>query len=166
MSKKPILLGGMVAGLLTVVMLAARAEPEHPHAMHEQHKGDAQVTDNRTLVTLPKQMRIHTLANMRDHLLSLQEIQTALAEGRFDAAGEIAEQRLGMTSLESHGAHEVGQFMPDKMRQLGTDMHRAASRFAVVVKDAGVEDDVKPALRALSRVTRSCVACHSAFRYQ
>ncbi|MDZ7802725.1 hypothetical protein [Thiohalophilus sp.] len=163
---KPIRWGLMAAGLLAVVMLAARAEPTHQHAMHEQHEGDAQATDNRTLVTLPQQMRIHTLANMRDHLLSLQEIQTALAEGRFDEAGEIAEQRLGMTSLELHGAHEVGQFMPEKMRQLGTDMHRAASRFAVVAKDAGVEDDVRPALAALSRVTQSCVACHSTFRYQ
>ncbi|MDZ7663356.1 hypothetical protein [Thiohalophilus sp.] len=163
---KPIRWGLMAAGLLAVVMLAARAEPTHQHTMHDQHEGDAEVTDNRALVTLPQQMRIHTLANMRDHLLSLQEIQTALAEGRFDQAGEIAEQRLGMTSLESHGAHEVGQFMPEKMRQLGTEMHRAASRFAVVARDAGVEDDVKPALAALSRVTRSCVACHSAFRYQ
>jgi len=107
-----------------------------------------------------------TLANMRDHLLSLQEIQAALADGRSDQAGEIAEQRLGMTSLKLHGAHEVAQSMPKAMRDMGTEMHRAASRFAVVANDAAVSGDVKPALAALSKVTQSCVARHASFRLQ
>ncbi len=33
-------------------------------------------------------MRTHTLANMRDHLLAIQEIQQALADGAYDKAGE------------------------------------------------------------------------------
>jgi cytochrome c556 len=49
---------------------------------------------------------------------------------------------------------------------MGTAMHRAASRFAVAASDAAVSGDVKPALAALSRVTQSCVACHSSFRLQ
>lgn len=150
-------------------VFAVQAAQEHNHVghwQHEQHHTDAADDDTRTLVRLPPGMRIHTLANMRDHLLALGEIQAALAQGEFDKAGEIAEQRLGMSSLKVHGAHEVGRFMPESMQDLGTAMHHTASRFAVIANDSAVSGDVKPALAALSRVTRSCVACHRAFRYR
>ncbi len=165
----------MIMRLCLLVMIsvaasfAAQAVQEHNHAehrQHDQHHTDAADDDTRTLVRLPASMRIHTLANMRDHLLAVSEIQTALAQGEFDKAGEIAEQRLGMSSLGVHGAHKVGQFMPESMQDMGTAMHRTASRFAVIANDAAVSGDVKPALAALSRVTQSCVACHRAFRYQ
>ena len=44
--------------------------------------------DARQLVKFPAQMREHTLANMRDHLLALQEIQSALARSEYDRAAE------------------------------------------------------------------------------
>ena len=94
------------------------------------------------------------------------EIQEALSRDQFEKTGEIAERRLGMSSLELHGAHEVGQYMPKAMAAIGTEMHRAASRFAVATIDAAVAGDVKPALAALSDVTRQCLACHSGFRVQ
>jgi hypothetical protein len=161
------------AGVAVTAMLAAQADPEdmheHNHDMHMQHQHQgrgAAVTDSRTLVHFPDNLRIHTLANMRDHLLTLGEIQTALANEEFDKAGEIAEQRLGMTSLKLHGAHEVAPYMPKAMQDMGTAMHHSASRFAVTAGDAAVSGDVKPALAALSKVTQSCVACHSSFRLQ
>lgn len=157
----------VAAGAAAAVTLAAHAEQGHHHDQLMSNAGhEAAVADTRTLVQYPETLRIHTLANMRDHLLSLQEIQAALADGRFDQAGEIAEQRLGMSSLKLHGAHEVAQYMPRAMQDMGTEMHRAASRFAVVAGDAAVSGDVKPALAALSRVTQSCVACHASFRLQ
>lgn len=156
-----------------VVMVSVQAGQEHDPSTHMQHKQDMQhtnageeVVDSRTVVHFPERLRIHTLANMRDHLLALSEIQDALAREQFEKAGEIAEQRLGMTSLQLHGAQEVGQYMPKAMAAIGTDMHHAASRFAVAANDAAVADDVKPALAALSDVTRQCVACHSSFRVQ
>jgi hypothetical protein len=153
------------------VVLTTQAEPEngheHNHDMHMQHQsGGAAMSDSRTLVHFPDNLRIHTLANMRDHLQALGEIQTALANGAFDKAGEIAERRLGMTSLKLHGAHEVAPYMPKAMQDMGTAMHHAASRFAIAASNAAVSGDVKPALAALSEVTQSCVACHSKFRLQ
>jgi cytochrome c556 len=71
-----------------------------------------------------------------------------------------------MTSLKLHGAHEVAGFMPEGMQAIGTEMHHAASRFAVVAKDAAVTGDVKPVLTQLGHVTRQCVACHSSYRLQ
>lgn len=154
--------------ITVAVMVTAQAEMKHDPGMHAQHmkQADAEVVDERTVVHFPEKLRIHTLANMRDHLLALSEIQEALAREQFVNAGKIAEQRLGMSSLALHGAHEVGKFMPEKMAAIGTEMHHAASRFAVIANNAAVEGDVKPALSALSDVTRQCVACHSGFRMQ
>ena len=45
-------------------------------------------------------------------------------------------------------------------------MHRAASQFAIVAKDASVTGDLKAPLSALSRVSQTCVACHAAYRIQ
>lgn len=122
--------------------------------------------DTRIFVKYPDALRIHTLANMRDHLLTLTKIQESLAKGAFDEASDLAEQRLGMSSLGLHQAHEVATFMPKGMQDAGTAMHRAASRFAIVAKDASVTGDVKAPLSALAVVSQACVACHAAYRLQ
>lgn len=131
-----------------------------------EHEGGhaATAADGREAVEFPASMRTHTLANMRDHLLALQEIQDALAHGAFDRAAQVAETRLGMTSLAAHDAHNVAKFMPEGMQAIGTAMHRSASRFAIEAANAGATGDVKAALAALGAVTRQCVACHAAYR--
>ncbi len=145
---------------------------QHDPAMHLQHQTQAAKTtkaapkDARRAVYFPKTLREHTLANMRDHLLALQEIQEALAQQDYDRAGDIAEHRLGMSSLALHGAHEVARYMPKGMQDAGTALHRNASRFAVAAKDAGATGDVKPALAALAATTAQCVACHAGYRVQ
>ena len=120
--------------------------------------------DNRQLVELPPPMRQHMLSNMRDHLQSISDIQAALAAGDFEKAAEVAENRLGMSSLESHGASHMAKFMPDTMQNIGTEMHRAASRFALVAQQSAVNGEFKPALESLAKITRQCVACHAAYR--
>jgi hypothetical protein len=116
--------------------------------------------DTRQFVQLPEMMQQHMMSNMRDHLVTLNEILAALADGALDKAADTAEHRLGMSSLESHGASHMAEFMPKGMRQAGTNMHKAASRFAMKAQ----EGDVLSAYDALSDVTAACVACHSAYR--
>jgi DNA-binding transcriptional MerR regulator len=120
--------------------------------------------DARELVRFPEPMRLHTIASMRDHLLSLQEIDEALARNEFDKAATIAEQRLGMSSLEAHDAAHLAPFMPKGMQEIGTQMHQAASRFAIEAQNASVGNDVRPALAALGTVMQQCVACHATYR--
>ena len=120
--------------------------------------------DTRMFVAIPEPMNTHMLANMRDHLLALEEIQAALGRGELILAGKISEQRIGMSSLQSHGASHVAQFMPQGMQDAGTGMHRAASRFAIIAADAEIKGDLKPVLAALSEVTRHCVGCHAGYR--
>ena len=116
--------------------------------------------DSRQLVELPEMMQQHMMTNMRDHLVAINEILINMANGQLDQAAEVAESRLGMSSLESHGASHMAKFMPEGMRQDGTSMHRAASRFALKAQ----EGEVLPAYNALSEVTSACVACHSSYR--
>ena len=120
--------------------------------------------DPRQFVKLPAPMQKHMLGNMRDHLLALSEIQSALAAGKFEQASAIAEHRIGMSSLQIHGASHMAPFMPQAMRTIGTEMHRAASRFAIAASDAATTNNVRPALTQLSHITQQCVACHSTYR--
>ncbi|WP_459865819.1 hypothetical protein [Endothiovibrio diazotrophicus] len=120
--------------------------------------------DSRQRVEMPEMMREHMMANMRDHLLSLETITRDLAEGKFDEAAEVAESRLGMSSMGLHGAAHMAKVMPPAMAAIGTAMHHAASRFAVAARDADVEGGAAQAFGALSEVMAQCVACHSGYR--
>ncbi|MGA8033363.1 MAG: hypothetical protein WCB48_13320 [Casimicrobiaceae bacterium] len=170
-------------GTATYALLAGAQAPQHDVTRMAQHDmaGPAQngampmgqggtmsmaapSTDTRELVRFPEPMRLHTIASMRDHLLSLQEIDEALSKNEFDKAANIAEQRLGMSSLEAHDAAHLAPFMPKGMQAIGTQMHQAASRFAIEAQNASVGNDVRPALAALGSVMQQCVACHATYR--
>jgi cytochrome c553 len=118
--------------------------------------------DSRQLVELPEIMKQHMMSNMRDHLAAINEILISLAHDRLDQAADIAESQLGMSSLAIHGARHMAEFMPESMRQAGTSMHRAASRFALKAQ----EGEVLAAYAALSEITSACVNCHSQYRVQ
>ena len=116
--------------------------------------------DTRELVQLPEMMQQHMMKNMRDHLKSINEILSSLGVGDLYMAAQIAEQRLGMSSLDSHNASHMAKFMPEGMRLAGTSMHKAASRFALKAE----EGDLLPAYKLLSEITSACVTCHAAYR--
>jgi len=116
--------------------------------------------DVRIIVELPQMMQEHMLTNMRDHLAAINEILIYLGNDDLDKAAETAEYRLGMSSLESHGASHMARFMPEGMQQAGTTMHRAASRFALKAQ----EGEALSAYKALSEITSACVACHAGYR--
>ena len=112
-------------------------------------------------------MQEHMLGNMRDHLATLNEIIGDVADGKFDEAAKLFEQRLGMSSLGLHGAAHMAPFMPKPMQDIGTSMHRAASRLAIVLQDTSVSptfDTMRDVNRALHAVTTSCTACHANYR--
>lgn len=116
--------------------------------------------DPRHLVDLPETMQQHMLSNMRDHLAAINEILIHMAKGELEEAAQISETRLGISSLELHGASHMAKFMPEGMRKAGTRMHRAATRFALKAQ----EGEALPAYAALSGITSACVACHAAYR--
>lgn len=123
--------------------------------------------DTRELVELPAMMQEHLLASMRDHLASLDEILAALAEGDIDTATQVAESRLGMSSLGKHGAEHLGQFYPEGMKSIGGQMHHAASQFVIIARDAELEPGLEAQHRifeGLQAITANCNACHQSYR--
>jgi len=120
----------------------------------------AMAEDSRELVKMPEQMQHHMLSNMRDHLRTIDEILLYLSQDKPDKAADVAENRLGMSSLGLHGAAHMAKFMPEQMQKFGTNMHHAASRFALKAQ----EGDLLASYKALREVTASCNACHSAYR--
>ncbi|MGV6852567.1 MAG: hypothetical protein ACWA5R_10385, partial [bacterium] len=113
--------------------------------------------DAREYVQLPEMMQNHMLANMRDHLEVINQILLMLSNDQLDEAADIAEAKLGMSSLSTHGAAHMAKFMPKGMQQAGTAMHHSASRFALKAQ----EGDAKEAYKALTQVTTACVGCHT-----
>ena len=120
--------------------------------------------DSRQLVEFPEMMRDQMLGNMRDHLLALTKIQQHLALEEYEKAATVAENRLGMSSLDGHGASHMARFMPAAMQQIGTQMHKAASRFAIIVQESGLEGSTPKIAEGLAGVMQQFVACHSSYR--
>ncbi len=123
--------------------------------------------DTRQLVKLPELMQEHMLSNMRDHLVSLNEIIEDVSNGKFDEAAKVAERRLGMSSLPAHDAAHMAPFFPKAMQDMGTSMHHAGSRLVIVLQDASITPDAQSMQninRALHEITSACTSCHAAFR--
>jgi len=154
------------AAVLVLTLLPVNAQ----QSLHQGHPAPAPGVQSssgggaREFVKFPAMMVEHTLANMRDHLAALQEMNEHLGMGHPEVAAKISEERLGMSSLGLHGAQHSAQFMPKGMQDIGSEMHRAASRFAVVARDAGVTGDMKPVFAAIGAITAQCVGCHAAYR--
>ena len=149
-----------------------QATPDHQHmhgmaAQGGQPPMSANSDDPRKLVSLPGPMQEHMLANMRDHLATLNTVIGDIADNKFDSASKLLEGRLGMSSLSLHHAAEMAPYFPQPMQDAGTSMHHAASRLAIVLQDASVTqtfDAMRKVNAALHEVTSSCVGCHTAYR--
>lgn len=172
---------------LTVSTALHAQQPMNPidhtsHMAQPAHTGATDGGDGRQLVHFPPEMRQHTLANMRDHLQALSEILAAMAAGQYAKASQVAASRLGMASPSAEGCqdskaavkpqmskatgmdHRMNEFMPEGMRQLGLNMHQAASTFAGEAARSARNGNGKPALAALAHVTQQCTACHSTYK--
>lgn len=126
--------------------------------------GTALAADARERVSLPAPMAAHMMSNMRDHLQALTDIQRALGAGEYQRAADIAEARIGLSSLAAHGASHMAPLMPRPMQEIGTQMHQAASQFALLAQDTGASGDLARAVGGLARITEQCVTCHAAYR--
>ncbi len=149
---------------------AAMPNNQHMHGMMGQGMQtppSAQPNDPRQLVSLPAPMQEHMLADMRDHLETLNTVIGDVADAKFDPASKLLEERLGMSSLPLHHAAEMAPYFPQPMQDAGTSMHHAASRLAIALEDASVArtfDSMREVNSALHEVTSACVACHTAYR--
>ena len=146
----------------TVLLFAVPSAHSEEPASDAQSTEKSPVSDPRQLVSMPDQARQLMREDMLDHLSALSEIIGYLGENNLDAAADVAETRMGKSSMGKHRASGMGpgRFMPIEMRNLGWGMHESATEFALVAK----EGDLKSANYALQKVITSCVACHYSYR--
>ena len=123
--------------------------------------------DSRQLISVPNDTESKMLVNMRDHIVALDEIIAAVQAEDYEKAENIAEFRLGWSSLVRRGDQEVANHWATPMQKMADEMYRSASNFVIVAQDASVEDSkegYKKMLGALHKMTSSCRNCHEAFR--
>jgi len=118
--------------------------------------------DPRTLVTMPDQARNLMRQDMLNNLSALNQIIAFLADNKFDEAAELSETILGRSAMGKYRGTGMGpgRFMTPEMRNIGWNMHEAASEFSIIAK----QGDLKSAYSALPKITSTCVACHAKFR--
>lgn len=145
--------------LLLFVSLAAHSEEavNKTQAVESSSGGDT-----RQLVSMPAQARELMRKDMLDHLSAINEIIGYLASNNLDAAADVAEKRMGRSSMGKHRGTGMGpgRFMPLAMRNLGWGMHDAATEFSKIAK----KGNLKNSYLAFQNVTGSCVACHYSYR--
>jgi hypothetical protein len=123
--------------------------------------------DTRQLIEVPQDIEQKMLANMRDHIVALDEIIHAINAGEYEKAEDIAEFRLGWSSLVRLDDQDVANHWATPMQKMADQMYRSASNFVIVSQNASVEDSKKSVtdvLEALGTVTNACRNCHQAFR--
>ena len=123
---------------------------------------DTHVTDLRTLAELPEKQSRILREDMLDHLAVLNEINRYLSENDLKSAAEVAETGMGRSLLGKYQDQDMrpGRFMPREMREIGWELHKAASEFAKAAR----EGDLNRTLVAYHHITSTCVACHYSYR--
>lgn len=126
--------------------------------------GAALAEDTRQLAILPPPAVETLRQEMGDNLLAINEILTLIAAGKLKDAGDVAEQKLGLSAQGRHRSKPFearpGPHMPPAMHALGMDGHRAASEFA----KAAQAGERERAMALLPNLTNACVACHFSWR--
>ncbi|UJR83299.1 cytochrome c [Sandaracinus amylolyticus] len=149
----------MTRSLLVLVCLALgcssapAAPPPDPHA-------ELAELDPRTPVPLLPRMAAHQRAQMRGHLVVVQEVTDALARDDLAAAASAA-SRLGTSDSMTAMCTHMGAGAPG-FTERALEMHHQADAIA----HAAREGDRAATTRALATTLASCTGCHAAYRQE
>ncbi len=125
------------------------------------------MSDTRQLIKLPENIESKMLVNMRDHMAALDDIIAAVHAEQYDKAGDIAESRLGWSSLVRRGDQEVAKHWAAPMRKMADAMYRASSNFVIVAQNASVintKESYRQVIGSIQKITIACRGCHGVFR--
>ena len=123
---------------------------------------DSRLIDLRTLVEMPENVRMILQGDMLDHLAVMNEINRHLSENDLRSAADVAAAGMGPNLLSKYQNADMrpGKYMPLEMREIGWELHKAATRFAIVAR----QGNWQKTLLAYQHITSACVACHYSFR--
>lgn len=118
--------------------------------------------DYRLFVPMPEKGRELIRQDMLDNLSAMNEILGYLAANNLNAAADVAESRMGRSSMgiDAGTGLGIGKLMPREMRKIGMSMRDAATEFAENAK----KGDLPASYGSLQKITNTCVACHYSYR--
>ncbi|MBX3184961.1 MAG: hypothetical protein KF915_20230 [Polyangiaceae bacterium] len=116
--------------------------------------------DTRTPVPLLPMMAHHQKENMRDHLVAVQEIVSALAKEDFVAV-ERAAKRIGYSDTMGRMCTHMGAGAPGFTEQ-ALNFHRTADRIGARARDS----DREGVLKELGATLQTCTTCHASWKQQ
>ena len=161
----------MIRGLLVAVVLLGSACDRTPQsdpvppvrsvtsAQAQPPSQDAlDSLDARAPVPLLPMMANHQKQNMRDHLVVVREIASALAKRDFAAVG-VASQRIGYSETMGRMCTHMGQGAPG-FTEAALAFHRAADEIAVAAR----QHDSEGVLLALGQTLEHCTSCHASYK--
>lgn len=156
--------------LLLVVGSCSREAPTAPVASAPGPTGPAaapapptacdtlEAIDKRAPVPLLPMMANHQKQNMRDHLVAVQEIVSALATEDY-AVIERAAGRIGFSEQMGQMCSHMGAGAPG-FTDLALTFHRTAD----TITTAAQQRDRVAVTRALGATLQTCTGCHDTFR--
>lgn len=149
----------LATAAVLAISLAVNGDPTEDAAAED---ADTNITDLRTLVELPEKAGRILREDMLDHLAVLNEINRYLSENDLQSAAEVAETGMGKSLLGKYQDQDMrpGRYMPKEMREIGWELHKAASEFTTAAR----QGDLHKTLVAYHHITSTCVACHYSFR--
>lgn len=118
------------------------------------------LAQQRTVVPLAAEEREHVLGEMRDFLVMLERINSALAQGNFDAVAAAA-RPLGTGGERGRMPPAIAQKLPPAFKTLARSAHEQVDTIAT---DAG-KRDLRQTLEQSARLLQTCNACHAAFEF-
>lgn len=116
--------------------------------------------DTRAPVPLLPMMANHQKQNMRDHLLAVQEIVTALAADDFPGV-ERAAGRIGFSQQMGQMCTHMGAGAPGFTEQ-ALKFHHTADGITTAAK----QQDRAAVLTALGATLKTCTSCHATWKQQ
>jgi hypothetical protein len=154
----------VVAGVGCDTRSTEPTTPAAPSAESASGASSAQAAldslDERSPVPLLPMMANHQKANMRDHLVAVQEIIAALGSKDF-AAIEKSAGRIGYSEQMGQMCTHMGAGAPG-FRDRALDFHRTANK----IGDAAKQRDEDAVIQALSETLATCTGCHAAYKQQ
>ena len=135
-------------------MMSRDMPMKHPMAMQP-------VEDARPLVKLAPETISLLRADMRSMMAAFTTVLSLVGEGKNAEAATVIESELGMSAMASHpGMMKASQELPEDVRSLGMEMHKAASKLAKNLGSIPASGIVK----GLGEISAGCVSCHMAYR--
>jgi cytochrome c556 len=158
MKRKPPVLAALASVVLLALTAALGTRTQRAAAESPAPPASAQGADHRAPVRLLPMMAEHQKANMRDHLLAVQQIVAALAANDFGGIASAA-GRIGYSDAMAQMCTHMGAATPG-FSEMALNFHRTADTIA----DAARHKDGAAVLSALNKTLQTCTSCHAAFR--